>query len=532
MDKLTSKSLHLIAPAACLALLTACSPADKASDGAESGANWPTGLAPPINGATFSLSDAHLPGAPREHRSGTHQGFDFSNGSSGRPLPPNAMVVAVATGEIIRIDREYTAPPAEALRYWAEIADSPGDVGRYALDQLRGRQVWIRHEGGHVSRYAHLSSLNSELAPGDTVEQGQPLGQTGNSGMPPTEEQPEPTPHLHFELWSANGSRYLGKDLGMFETHRLISRVFGTEALPRFARQAVADVANGEPAPDPYPPEPIPETGFNANPPTEASAGRAFAASITWEGDAFHTEDFFATLEGAPLGIIDAGNGAWILGGIPIGVEAETVRLNIGAIDPYGQTLLGQRSIQVAPASPETPPPMEVAPRILDQHTQQHLQTESERLGTASLGSMQRYEPLWDSAFQAPLIDGNIVGEFGQKLVAGPLTPAFPRPGFLIKPSGDNREALASNSGIVALVADLPVRGRTVVIDHGGGVISVYGHLSETRVEADDRISKGQAIGTIGQTGALETEALRWEMHVAGIPVDPRSWLNQIIPGR
>lgn len=526
-----SNSFRYLVPISALALVVSCSPGPDSMQGAEQAAEWPAGLVSPIHGATFSLVAGHLPGAHREYRSGTHQGFDFSNGFSGRIIPTDTTAAAVANGEVIRIDRQYSAPPAEALRYWAGIADSPGPVGDYALDQLRGRQVWIRHEEGHVSRYAHLAQVHPELAPGDFVEKGQPVGMIGASGLPPTEDQPEPAPHLHFELWSPDGSRYLGQGLSPYETHRLISSVFGREALPRFARQAIADVERGEPVPEPYPPESLPESGFTVNPPAEVAVGQAFAAPITWEGDTFRAGDFFAMLEGARLGIIDAGDGAWILGTIPLGLEAEEVRLTIGAVDPYGHTPVGQRAISTAPPTTEAPAPMEVETTILEQYDEESLRLEEERLGAASLSSIQRGDALWEAEFQAPL-EGRVVGEFGQPLVAGPLAPSFPRPGFLIQPSDSEASVRAANTGIVALVEELPIRGRTVVIEHGGGVISVYAHLASVDVEVGDNVEKGQAIGSVGQTGAIDDHLLRWEIHVAGIPSDPRAWLGKLLPGR
>ena len=518
------KPLSLIVLAA---FLTAC--ADREQDAPHNADDWPTRLAIPIEGATFSLAGSHLPGAPRDYRNGTHQGFDFFDGTSGRPLAADEPVVAIAGGEIIRIDHDYQPPEQPRQAYYSQMANDAGFVGEFALDQLRGRQVWIRHEQGHVSRYAHLSEVNPELQHGDSIEQGQPVGLMGTTGIPATEDQPDPAPHLHFELWSPDGATYFGQGRQPLNIHQSVARAFGPEALPRYARQVVAAVDDGDPAPETYPPESLPDTGFTVDPPEEVAVGQAFAAPITWDDDDFRVDDFFALLEGAPLGVIDAGDGAWVLAAIPLGVQPGAIQLTVGSVDQYGQTLVGQRAITVSDAA-MMPDPMEVDAEILDQYTSENLEAEAQRLGRVTMASLKITQPRWDSAFHAPL-DGNVIGDFGQRMVTGPMKPSHPRPGLLIRPAGNN-PVLASNDGIVALTEELPIRGRTLVIDHGGGVITVYGNLAEFRAGPGETVSKGQPIGTVGRSGAIDDDLLRWEIHVAGIPSNPRAWLGQLLPER
>lgn len=82
---------------------------------------WPSDLVVPIRGTTFSLSEKHLPGAPRDYRAGGHQGFDFSNGQSARPLANDEPIVAIADGEIIRIDHDYEPPEPAPLAYYLSL---------------------------------------------------------------------------------------------------------------------------------------------------------------------------------------------------------------------------------------------------------------------------------------------------------------------------------------------------------------------------------------------------------------------------
>lgn len=506
-------------------LLTACTDQTTTGDAA----TWPEGMTTPIPGATFSLAARHQPGAPRDYRDGTHQGFDFANGTSGRPLSAEESVVAVAGGEIVRIDHDYTDPGRESLEYWADQAAGPGPVADYALDRLRGRQVWIRHEPGHVSRYAHLSAVHPELSPGDQVEQGQAVGQTGTSGLLPTAEEQEPAAHLHFELWSPDGNRHLCQGTEPLHCHRRVRESFGEEALPRHARKVLAAVDAGEPAPETWPPDPLPDTGFSVTPPENVTAGSAFSMPATWEGDAFRPEDFFGVLEGHPMGLIDAGDGAWLIGAVPMDFDGDEAALVAGAADAYGQSLAGSRTIGVRPHEVGAAP-LEVPAGVVDRYTEDNRQADREPLNRAALQALQRNEANWEAPFRPPL-EGNVTRRFGQAIYHGMLRPAHPLPGVAIAAEAGTAVG-AANAGRVAFTGELPIRGNTVVLEHGGGVTSIYAHLAEITVSEGESLGRGQLLGRAGSTGAAPGAQVRWEMHVAGIPTNPLEWLKKSLPNR
>jgi murein DD-endopeptidase MepM/ murein hydrolase activator NlpD len=84
----------------------------------------------------------------------------------------------------------------------------------------------------------------------------------------------------------------------------------------------------------------------------------------------------------------------------------------------------------------------------------------------------------------------------------------------------------ASNSGKVALAKDLYYAGKTVILDHGLGVFSLYCHFSQIKVKTGDRVKKGDLIGNIGSTGRVTGPHLHWAMKVSGKRVDPFSFLS------
>jgi murein DD-endopeptidase MepM/ murein hydrolase activator NlpD len=63
--------------------------------------------------------------------------------------------------------------------------------------------------------------------------------------------------------------------------------------------------------------------------------------------------------------------------------------------------------------------------------------------------------------------------------------------------------------------------GKIVVLDHGGGVSTLYGHLSAILVRPDDVVTRGQIIGRVGSTGFSTGPHVHFEIRIDGVPVDP-----------
>jgi hypothetical protein len=87
-----------------------------------------------------------------------------------------------------------------------------------------------------------------------------------------------------------------------------------------------------------------------------------------------------------------------------------------------------------------------------------------------------------------------------------------------------NSPVQASNQGRVIFSARLGIYGNTVVLDHGQGLASVYGHLSSIEVALDQKVEKGDLIGHTGQTGLAAGDHLHFAMMLNGVFVDPIEW--------
>jgi murein DD-endopeptidase MepM/ murein hydrolase activator NlpD len=83
---------------------------------------------------------------------------------------------------------------------------------------------------------------------------------------------------------------------------------------------------------------------------------------------------------------------------------------------------------------------------------------------------------------------------------------------------------LAANTGVVVYAADLGIYGNCVIVDHGLGVQSLYGHLSSIDVKEGDRVAKAQVLGRSGMTGLAAGDHLHFTMLVNGEPVNSVEW--------
>jgi murein DD-endopeptidase MepM/ murein hydrolase activator NlpD len=83
---------------------------------------------------------------------------------------------------------------------------------------------------------------------------------------------------------------------------------------------------------------------------------------------------------------------------------------------------------------------------------------------------------------------------------------------------------VAANDGKVIWAAPLGIYGNCIVVDHGCGLQSIYGHLSEIGVKEGDMVTRGQAMGKSGSTGLAGGDHLHFSMQVGGVEVNPVEW--------
>lgn len=82
----------------------------------------------------------------------------------------------------------------------------------------------------------------------------------------------------------------------------------------------------------------------------------------------------------------------------------------------------------------------------------------------------------------------------------------------------------ASNDGKVVYAAPLGIYGNCIVVDHGYGLQTIYGHLSKIDVHEGDMVKRGQVMGLSGMTGMAGGDHIHFAMQLDGVQIDPKEW--------
>jgi len=90
-----------------------------------------------------------------------------------------------------------------------------------------------------------------------------------------------------------------------------------------------------------------------------------------------------------------------------------------------------------------------------------------------------------------------------------------------------NTEIRAAGGGVVEVAGEDEVYGIYVVVDHGGGLHTLYGHASRTYVERGEKVRAGQVIALSGSTGRSTAPHLHFEVRLDGKAVDPLQYIRQ-----
>jgi murein DD-endopeptidase MepM/ murein hydrolase activator NlpD len=82
----------------------------------------------------------------------------------------------------------------------------------------------------------------------------------------------------------------------------------------------------------------------------------------------------------------------------------------------------------------------------------------------------------------------------------------------------------AANDGVAVFTGDLGIYGNTVVIDHGYGINTLYGHMSSIDVAVGDQVKKKQVLGRTGESGLASGDHLHYGVYIDGVAVRPVEW--------
>ena len=120
---------------------------------------------------------------------------------------------------------------------------------------------------------------------------------------------------------------------------------------------------------------------------------------------------------------------------------------------------------------------------------------------------------------------GVVTGRFGKQPVGRMAGITVSRNGIdLSVPEG--RPVSAVHEGVVTFAGSFTAYGNLVIVDHGGGANTLYGHLASVSVNKGDRVGAGTAVGVSGRNPG-GNPALYFELRIDGQPVDPLQWLRK-----
>ena len=160
-----------------------------------------------------------------------------------------------------------------------------------------------------------------------------------------------------------------------------------------------------------------------------------------------------------------------------------------------------------------------VAPGFVQLSASDRARAEEETKRLLEIFATASPERLWSGGFRAPLAVAEGSGNFGTRRIFNE-EPRSPHGGEdFSAPKGT--PVLAAGRGRVALAENLFYSGNTVVLDHGLGLYTFYGHLDRLAVEAGEAAEAGARLGTVGATGRVTGPHLHWAARLNRARVNP-----------
>lgn len=233
------------------------------------------------------------------------------------------------------------------------------------------------------------------------------------------------------------------------------------------------------------------------------------------------------TMAGEPLHFVRDGRGVpWAIGAVPLDAS-DSVLVFVYLQRAGGRTDTVRATVR-APHRPEERPGvasrrarrLRVDPRFaqrVDSATEARIAAENGR--AREIGRAAHDTPrLWSEPFLRPrrsrvtstfasgrVFNGRVASSHGGVDFAGHV----------------GEPVRAANRGLVALVDTFFLAGRVIYIDHGGGIVTGYFHLSKAEVAPGDTVQRGQEIGLVGATGRVTGPHLHWSARYGTLTVDP-----------
>ena len=208
--------------------------------------------------------------------------------------------------------------------------------------------------------------------------------------------------------------------------------------------------------------------------------------------------------------------------GIDLTTKPATYEIRVTATDASGKDYASPLSLKVGKAGFGTQK-LSLPPSMVDLDAKSLERANREASRLKALFQTFSDERLWKGAFIRPL-EGELSGAFAMdRIINGQRRT--PHTGVDLE-AREGTPVSATNSGIVVLVDELFFSGKSVILDHGWGLYSMYFHLSEALVKEGDKVDTGAVLGRVGSTGRSTGPHLHWAIRMTEARVDPLSLLS------
>jgi murein DD-endopeptidase MepM/ murein hydrolase activator NlpD len=162
---------------------------------------------------------------------------------------------------------------------------------------------------------------------------------------------------------------------------------------------------------------------------------------------------------------------------------------------------------------------LRVAPNFVQPNPEQLARAEAERQRLRAIFATATPERLWQGSFHVPLTGVTTGGNFGKRRILNG-TPGSPHGGVDF-PAPAGTPIYAAQRGRVVLAEPLYFSGNTVIVDHGLGLYTFYGHLEAIDAKPGELVETGALLGKVGATGRVTGPHLHWGLTLNRARVNP-----------
>jgi murein DD-endopeptidase MepM/ murein hydrolase activator NlpD len=225
-------------------------------------------------------------------------------------------------------------------------------------------------------------------------------------------------------------------------------------------------------------------------------------------------------MAGEPLRFLASDSGRFrAIGAVPVDAS-DSVRATLFATRRSGRVDTLVATVRVPHIEPPKEAPLAVSPtftRPMDAKTQARIARENRLAREVGKRSHDR-APMWTREFRVPR-EAPVTSPFGTGRMFNGVV-ASRHLGVDYK-GGVGAPVYAAYRGVVALVDTFFLAGRLIYLDHGGGVVTGYFHLTKPLVAKGDTVERGQQIGTVGATGRVTGPHLHWSARYGALTFNP-----------